>query len=110
VRRAQAIRLWRRPARPTQPQSSTSVATRAAQTHEAAIGAGTEEAMTRTGQRPSPAVVAALTGSGVAIGVVVAMLTSDVIQGVMAGALLIAIAVGLVRLWTGGGTRRSHHT
>jgi hypothetical protein len=48
--------------------------------------------------------VTILTGIGVAIGVVVAMLTSDVIEGVMAGALFVAIAVGLIRLWVGGGT------
>jgi hypothetical protein len=49
--------------------------------------------------------VTTLTGIGVAIGVAVAMLTGDVIEGVMAGALFIAIAVGLVRLWGGGDTR-----
>ena len=66
--------------------------------------------MTQTGQRPSPAVVTTLTGTGVVIGVVVAMLTSDVILGVIAGASFIAIAVGLVRLWAGDGTRRPRHT
>ena len=66
--------------------------------------------MTRTEQRPSPAVVTALTGIGVAIGVVVAMLTSDVILGVIAGASFIAITVGLVRLWVGDRTRRPRHT
>ncbi len=59
--------------------------------------------MTGTGQRPSPVVVTTLSVIGVAIGVVVGMLTADVIEGVMAGALFIAIAVGLVRLWAGGG-------
>ena len=62
--------------------------------------------MTGTGQRPSPVVVTTLSVIGVAIGVVVGMLTADVIEGVMAGALFIAIAVGLVRLWVGGGTQR----
>ncbi len=65
--------------------------------------------MTGTGQKPSPVVVTALSGMGIAIGVVVAMLTADVIQGVMAGALFIAITVGLVRLWVGGGTQRPRH-
>ena len=51
-----------------------------------------------------------LTGIGVAIGVLVAILNSDVILGVIAGASFIAITVGLVRLWAGGGTRRPHHT
>jgi hypothetical protein len=55
-------------------------------------------------------VVTTLTGTGVVIGVVVAMLTSDVILGVIAGASFIAITVGLVRLWAGDGTRRPRHT
>ena len=66
--------------------------------------------MTRTEQRPASAVVPALTGIGVAIGVVVAILTSDVILGVIAGASFIAVTVGLVRLWAGGGTQRPRHT
>jgi hypothetical protein len=66
--------------------------------------------MTRIEQRPSPAVVTTLTGIGVVIGVVVAMLTRDVILGVIAGASFIAITVGLVRLWVGDGTRRPRHT
>jgi hypothetical protein len=46
----------------------------------------------------------------VLIGVVVAVLTSDVILGVIAGAALVAIAVGFLRLWTGGGgDHRARH-
>jgi hypothetical protein len=60
--------------------------------------------MTGIEQRPSTVAVTTLTGIGVAIGVAVAILTHDVILGVMAGALFIAIAVGLVRLWIGGDT------
>ena len=66
--------------------------------------------MTQTENRPSPTLVTALTGVGVAIGVVVAVLTSDVILGVIAGVSFIAITVGLVRLWAGGGARRPRHT
>jgi hypothetical protein len=66
--------------------------------------------MARIEQRPSTVVVTTLTAIGVVIGVVVAMLTSDVILGVIAGASFIAIAVGLVRLWAGDGTRRPRHT
>jgi hypothetical protein len=66
--------------------------------------------MTRIEHRPSPATVTTLTGIGVVIGMVVAMLTSDVILGVIAGASFIAITVGLVRLWAGDGTRRPRHT
>ena len=65
--------------------------------------------MTRIEQRPSSVVVTTLTVIGLVIGVVVAMLTSDVILGVIAGASFIAIAVGLVRLWVGGDTQRPRH-
>ena len=66
--------------------------------------------MTRIVQQPSPVVVTALTVIGVAIGVVVAILTSDVILGVIAGAAFIAIAVGLARLWVGDGATRPRRT
>ena len=62
--------------------------------------------MTRIEQRPSSVVVTTLTVIGLVIGVAVAMLTSDVILGVIAGASFIAIAVGMVRLWVGGDTQR----
>jgi hypothetical protein len=65
--------------------------------------------MSRTEQAPSQTAITALTAIGVVTGAVVAVLASDVILGVIAGAALIAIAVGLLRLWTGGGTPRSHH-
>jgi hypothetical protein len=59
--------------------------------------------MTRTEQGPSRTAVTTLTTAGVAIGILVAVLASDVILGVIAGASFIAIAVGLLRLWTGSG-------
>ena len=64
--------------------------------------------MTRTSQEPSRVVVGAVAGIGIAIGLVVVLLTSDVILGVIVGSALIAMTVGLVRLWTGGGRARSH--
>ena len=64
--------------------------------------------MTRTSQEPSRVVVGTVAGIGIAIGIVVVLLTSDVILGVIVGSALIAITVGLVRLWTGGGSPRSH--
>ena len=44
--------------------------------------------------------ITVLTGIGVALGVVVALLTSDVIVGVIAGAGVIAVATQMVSLWT----------
>lgn len=60
--------------------------------------------MKRMDQGPGRVVVGTLTGIGLAIGVVVAVLASDVILGVTAGAAFVAITVGLARLWTGGGS------
>ena len=65
--------------------------------------------MPRTDQGPSQTAITGPTAIGVVIGMVVAVLASDVILGVIAGAAFIAIAVGLLRLWTGGGTPRSRH-
>jgi hypothetical protein len=65
--------------------------------------------MIRTAQGPSHVVLAAITSVGVTIGIVVAVLTSDVVLGVIAGSALIAISIGLIRLWTGGGSPRPHH-
>lgn len=53
---------------------------------------------------PSRARIWSLYGIGVAIGVLVGLATRDVVLGVIAGAGFIAISVGLVRLWTGGGS------
>ena len=53
--------------------------------------------------------VTALTAVGIVLGIVVAVLTRDVIIGVIAGSLFIAVTVTTLRLWTGGGTRRARH-
>ena len=45
--------------------------------------------------------VTVLTGVGIALGVTVAVSTSDVIMGVIAGAGFIAIAIQMVKLWAG---------
>jgi hypothetical protein len=45
--------------------------------------------------------ITVLTGVGVALGVTVAVLTSDVIIGVIAGAGFIAMTIQMVKLWTG---------
>jgi len=45
--------------------------------------------------------VTVLTSVGIALGVTVAVFTSDVIMGVIAGAGFIAIAIQMVKLWAG---------
>ena len=64
--------------------------------------------MARTKQEPGRANVNPLTSAGIVVGVLVAVLFGDVILGVIAGATFIAITVGLVRLWTSGGTPHPH--
>jgi arginine repressor len=56
--------------------------------------------MTRTDLTSHRLLITVLTGFGVAIGLVVAVLTSDVILGVIAGAGFIAIATQMVKLWS----------
>ena len=56
-----------------------------------------------TGTDPSShrLLITILTGAGIALGIAMAVLTSDVILGVIAGAGFIAVALQMVRLWTG---------
>ncbi len=63
--------------------------------------------MKETATKPRRVLVPTLTGIGLAIGVIVAVITTDVILGVIAGASSIAITVGLARLWTGGDNQGS---
>jgi ABC-2 type transport system permease protein len=66
--------------------------------------------MTRAGPASHRLLITVLTGIGVALGIAVALLTSDVIIGVAAGAVFIAIANMMVRLWTGHpGPPVAHH-
>jgi ABC-2 type transport system permease protein len=58
-------------------------------------------AMTSTEPANHRLLITVLTGIGVVLGAVVAVVTSDVILGVIAGAGFIAIAVQMVKLWTG---------
>ncbi len=57
--------------------------------------------MTRVEARPNRSVTWALSGAGIVLGIVIAVLTSDVILGVIAGSALIAVTVGVYRAWTG---------
>jgi hypothetical protein len=66
--------------------------------------------MTRTDLSSRRLLVTILTGAGIALGIAVAVLTSDVILGVIAGAGFIAVALQMVRLWAGHpGPPAVHH-
>jgi ABC-2 type transport system permease protein len=68
---------------------------------EARAIAGGKTTMTTTDLTGHRLLITVLTGIGVALGVTVAMLTSDVITGVIAGTVFIAVTTMMVRLWTG---------
>ncbi len=56
--------------------------------------------MTRTDLTSHQLLITVLTSIGVVLGVAVAVFTSDVIFGVIAGAGFIAVAIQMVKLWT----------
>jgi ABC-2 type transport system permease protein len=62
---------------------------------------GGRTTVTRTDLTSHRLLITVLTGVGIALGVTVAVLTSDVIIGVIAGAGFIAITIQMVKLWTG---------
>jgi len=62
---------------------------------------GGRTTMTRTDLSSHRLLITILTGAGIALGIAIAVLTSDVILGVIAGAGFIAVALQMARLWTG---------
>jgi ABC-2 type transport system permease protein len=74
------------------------------------LAAGGRTTMTSTDLTSHRLLVTVLIGVGIALGVSVAVFTSDVIIGVIAGAGFIAIAIQMVKLWTGHpGPPAVHH-
>ena len=66
--------------------------------------------MTKTDLTSHRCLITTLTAVGVALGAAVAVFTSDVIIGVIAGAGFIAIATQMVNLWTRhNGPPVTHH-
>jgi hypothetical protein len=64
--------------------------------------------MTTTAGGPSRRTRVVIWIVGAVVGVVVALTADDVILGVGVGAALVAICVGLGRLWVGDSTRPRH--
>jgi ABC-2 type transport system permease protein len=56
-----------------------------------------------------PLLLTVIIGAGVALGVLVAVLSHDVMIGVIVGAALIAVTNQIVKLWTGHSDRTLHH-
>jgi hypothetical protein len=69
----------------------------------------TTTAMTPTPQQSHPLLLTVIIGAGVALGVLVAVLSHDVVIGVIVGAALIAVTNEIVKLWTGHNDRTLRH-
>jgi hypothetical protein len=65
--------------------------------------------MTPTPQQGHPVLFTVIIGAGIALGVVVAVLSHDVMIGVIVAAALIAVTNQIVKLWTGHSDRTLHH-
>jgi ABC-2 type transport system permease protein len=98
---------------PTTPAPATAKAgTRiaAALGHRARLTTGGKTTMANTDLASHRLLITVLTGIALALGVGVAVLTSDVVVGVIAGAGFLAISVQMVKLWTGhSGPPVAHH-
>ena len=92
--------------RPDEPSARATKALR----HRALALAGGKTTMTKTDLTSHRWLITTLTAVGVALGAAVAVFTSDVIIGVIAGAGFIAIATQMVNLWTRhNGPPVTHH-
>jgi hypothetical protein len=78
--------------------------------HAARAATGRRTTMTTTDLSSHRLLVTVLTGIAVALGAAVAVLTSDVILGVIAGAGFFAVTIMMIRLWAGHpGPPAEHH-
>jgi hypothetical protein len=101
---------WRSTTTPAPSTAETGTRTATALRHRARALAGGKTTMPRTDPASHRLLITILTGTGVALGVAAALLTTDVILGVIAGAGFIAIATQMVNLWTRhGGPPVTHH-
>lgn len=92
---------WRNSTTPNSGLTKASARTSTALLHEARAVAGGSTTMTTPDLTSHRLLVTVLTGIGVALGITVAVLTRDVIMGVIAGAVFIAVTTMMIRLWTG---------
>jgi ABC-2 type transport system permease protein len=91
---------WRSTTPPGPGAAETCVPATGTLRHRTRAIAGRRATMTRTDLTSHRLLITVLTGIGVALGVAVGVLTSDVIIGVAAGAGFIAVANMMVNLWT----------
>jgi ABC-2 type transport system permease protein len=92
---------WRDGSAPAPPAARTGTQITASPRHRVratAAGRGTTATPGRSSHR---LLITVLTGIAVALGIALAVLSSDVIIGVIAGAGFLAISVQMIKLWTG---------
>ncbi len=101
---------WRNTAAPVPAPAQAGARTTTTLLRKARAIAAGRTAMTTTDLASHRLLITVLTAIGVALGVTVAVLTSDVIMGVIAAAAFIAVTTMMVRLWTGhSGPPVAHH-
>ena len=92
---------WRGAPAPAPSAARTGTHTTASARHRVRATEGRRRAMATTGQSSHRLLITVLTGIAVALGIAVAVLSSDVIAGVIAGAGFLAVSVQMIKLWTG---------
>jgi ABC-2 type transport system permease protein len=101
---------WRGTTAPRPNTTSAQAHTAKTPLHRARAIAGGRTTMTTTDLTSHRLLITVLTGIGIALGVTAAILTSDVIIGVIAGTVFIAIAIQMIKLWAGhAGPPVEHH-
>jgi ABC-2 type transport system permease protein len=91
---------WRSTATPGSSTTGTGASATETPAHQAGAVTGGSLAMRKADMTSHRLLITVLTGIGITLGIAAAMLTSDVILGVITGAGFIAIAIQMVKLWT----------
>jgi ABC-2 type transport system permease protein len=92
--------VWRGRTAPSRGATGAGARQAAPPLRPAGVTAGGSTAMTGSDPARHRVLITVLTGTGVVVGMAIAMLTADVIMGVAAGAGFIAVANQMARLWT----------
>ena len=101
---------WRSAPAPAPGAATAGTRIATARWHRTRMTAEGRPTMTKPDLTSHRLLITVLTGTAIALAMAVAVLTSDVIIGVIAGAGFFAIAVQMVKLWTGhSGPPAAHH-
>jgi ABC-2 type transport system permease protein len=92
---------WRDGSAPAPPAARTGTQITASPRHRIRITAAGRGTTATPGRSSHRLLITVLTGIAAALGIALAVLSSDVIIGVIAGAGFLAISVQMIKLWTG---------